>query len=78
MSEEVIYFAEPCSSWQRGLNENTNGLLSQQFPKEGNFRKLTLDEIERAMKELNHRPRKRLNYQTPREILMQHVVALQI
>jgi IS30 family transposase len=72
-----VYFAEPYSSWQRGLNENTNGLLRQYFPKGSDFRKLTSAEIERAMKELNHRPRKRLNYQTPHEILMQHIVALQ-
>jgi IS30 family transposase len=72
-----VYFAEPYSSWQRGLNENTNVLLRQYFPKGSDFRKLTPAEIERAMKELNHRPRKRLNYQTPHEILMQHIVALQ-
>jgi IS30 family transposase len=72
-----VYFADPYSSWQRGLNENTNGLLRQYFPKGSDFRKLTRGQIERAMQELNHRPRKRLNWQTPHEMLMQHIVALQ-
>lgn len=72
-----VYFADPYSSWQRGLNENTNGLLRHYFPKGTDFRKLTQSHIQHALKQLNHRPRKKLNFLTPHEFLMQHIVALQ-
>jgi len=66
-----IYFAKPYSPWQRGANENTNGLLRQYFPKGSDFRKITDEEIKKAVKKLNNRPRKCLNYQTPHEIFWQ-------
>ena len=67
----TIYFADPYAAWQRGLNENTNGLLRQYFPKGMNFRKVTDKNLALAVKKLNHRPRKCLGYQTPHEVYYQ-------
>jgi len=63
-----IYFANPYSPWQRGANENTNGLLRQYFPKGSDFKKVTEEEVLLAVKTLNNRPRKCLDYRTPCEI----------
>ena len=63
-----IYFAHPYASWERGLNENTNGLIRQYFPKDRDLRTVTTREIEKAMDKLNHRPRKSLGYRTPYEV----------
>ena len=63
-----IYFAHPYCSWERGLNENTNGLLRQYFPKASNFLKVSSEQLEHAVHRLNHRPRKCLNYRTPHEV----------
>ena len=63
-----IYFAYPYHSWERGCNENANGLLRQYFPKKMAFAKLEQKEIELVVSEINHRPRKRLNYLTPYEV----------
>jgi IS30 family transposase len=63
------YFADPYSSWQRGTNENTNGLLRQFFPKGTNFNEISKAEIDKAASLLNNRPRKCLNYRTPHEVL---------
>lgn len=63
-----IYFAHPYSSWERGLNENTNGLIRQYFPKKHDFTTITDDEIGEAMYRLNHRPRKKLGFKTPYEV----------
>ena len=63
-----FYFAHPYSSYERGTNENTNGLIRQYFPKNRDFRTITDSEIIRAMKRLNNRPRKRLGYKTPNEV----------
>ena len=62
------YFAKPYHSWQRGLNENHNGLLRQYFPKKAPLDKVTQEEVDNAITALNHRPRKRLNYRTPWEV----------
>ena len=62
------YFAHPYSSWERGTNENTNGLIRQYFPKNRDFRTITDKELIHAMKRLNNRPRKRLGYKTPNEV----------
>lgn len=59
------YFADPYSSWQRGSNENYNGLLRQYFPKKTNFKTLNKKDVMFAQNQLNHRPRKRLGYKTP-------------
>lgn len=64
----AIYFAYPYHSWERGTNENTNGLLRQFFPKGTNFNKITDFDLQTAVNLINNRPRKRLNYHTPKEI----------
>jgi len=63
-----FYFAHPYSSWERGTNENTNGLIRQYFPKLRDFRTINDDEIIHAMKKLNNRPRKRLGFKTPNQV----------
>jgi len=60
------YFAEPYSSWQRGCNENLNGLVRQYFPKGTDFTKITRAELAEVERKLNDRPRKRLGWTTPR------------
>lgn len=64
-----VYFAHPYSSWERGTNENTNGLLRQYFPKGKDLRVLRHSSLAAAAHRLNNRPRKRLGYQTPAEVL---------
>jgi IS30 family transposase len=73
-----FYFAYPCLSWERGTNENTNGLIRQYFPKNRDFTTITQQEIDTAMERLNNRPRKRLGYQTPNQVFFKSGVALQI
>lgn len=63
-----FYFCHPYSSCERGLNENTNGLLRQYFPKKTEFAKLTDGQIQKVEDKLNNRPRKTLGYQTPLEV----------
>lgn len=65
------YFANPYHSWERGLNENTNGLVRQYFPKKTDFTKITHSKISEIEYLLNSRPRKSLNFQTPQEIFLQ-------
>jgi IS30 family transposase len=67
-----IYFAYPYHSWERGCNENANGLLRQYFPKNLPFEKVTQKEIDGAVNEINRRPRKRLNYLTPYEVFYEN------
>jgi transposase, IS30 family len=62
------YFAKPYHSWERGLNEHTNGLVRQYFPKGTDFTTLTHAEVQRVEDKLNSRPRKILGYKTPREV----------
>jgi IS30 family transposase len=63
-----VFFADPHSPWQRGANENCNGLLRQYFPRGINFRKVTEDAVVKAVELLNNRPRKCLGYRTPAEV----------
>ena len=63
-----FYFAHPYASWERGTNENMNGLIRQYFPKHRDFRTVTEEEIQFAMNRLNNRPRKCLGYRTPNEV----------
>jgi len=63
-----VYFAKPHHPWQRGLNENTNGLLRHYFPKGANLLKVTIEEVQRVADRLNHRPRKCLGWRTPHEV----------
>jgi IS30 family transposase len=64
----TVYFADPYAAWQRGANENSNGLLRQYFPKGYDFRNVDDDDIAEAVRRLNHRPRKCLSYRTPHEV----------
>jgi transposase, IS30 family len=72
----TIYFARPYHSWERGTNENTNGLLRQFFPKQSLFADITAQRLGRAVTLLNTRPRKRLRYQTPHERFMNRCCSL--
>jgi IS30 family transposase len=63
-----IYFAEPYKPWQRGSNENTNGLIRQYLPKKMSLDNLTQKELDTIERRLNHRPRKCLGYLTPHEV----------
>ena len=63
-----FYFAHPYASWERGLNENTNGLVRQYFPKKSDFSKIRERDVERVVERLNNRPRKTLGYKTPNEV----------
>ena len=71
-----FYFAHPYSSWERGLNENTNGLLRQYFPKSTDFKTVTQAEVKRAVTRLNSRPRKSLGFKTPGQLMSDYRVAL--
>ena len=72
-----IYFAHPYASWERGLNENTNGLVRQYFPKKYDFSQITNEALQRVEDLLNNRPRKTLGYRTPNEVFFkQQSVAL--
>lgn len=62
-----VFFADPYSPWQRGTNENTNGLIRQYFPKGTDFREVSVAEIKEAERRLNSRPRKALDFYTPSE-----------
>ena len=64
------YFAKPYHSWERGLNENTNGLIRQYFPKGMDLRNVSSEELAFVMDRLNHRPRKRLAFKTPHDIFV--------
>ena len=63
-----VYFADPYSSWQRGTNENTNGLIREFFPKKFDFSTITQEHVDIVENNLNNRPRKCLGYKTPLEV----------
>ena len=63
-----FYFANPYHSWERGLNEHTNGLIRQYLPKKSKFLHISKEEIITIQNRLNHRPRKVLGYKTPYEV----------
>ena len=71
-----FFFADPYSSWQRGTNENTNGLVRQYFPKKSDFTALSDSDIHIVSDRLNNRPRKCLAFRTPNEVFNNHFVAL--
>ena len=66
------YFAHPYSSWERGTNENTNGLIRQYLPKSRNLKKVSMEEEIMIMDKLNLRPRKCLDFRTPYEVFFEH------
>jgi len=68
----VVYFADPYSPWQRGTNENTNGLLRHYFPKGIDWRTVTDKQLASVVEKLNNRPRKCLGYQTPLEVFIKN------
>jgi IS30 family transposase len=67
------YFAHPYSSYERGLNEHTNGLIRQFFPKGTNFRITKQEELEKVVDLINNRPRKSLDYRTPAEVFYEYI-----
>jgi IS30 family transposase len=71
-----FYFAHPYAAWERGTNENTNGLLRQYFPKKSDFQSISNKKMNQSMSRLNLRPRKSLRFKTPFEVFFQTTVAL--
>ena len=81
MAEDLdarIYFAHPYASWERGLNENTNGLIRQYYPKNRELLSLTESEVNQVMDKLNNRPRKSLGYRTPFEVFFKKKTSLTV
>lgn len=72
-----FYFAHPYSSWERGLNENTNGLIRQYFPKKTSLVDITDKQVEDVQEKLNNRPRKTLDFETPQQLFFNSLVALE-
>lgn len=64
-----IYFAHPYSSWERGTNENTNGLIRRYLPKGTNFNEIDIKQLMNIQEKLNNRPRKIIGYKTPKEMM---------
>ncbi len=71
----IVYFAYPYHSWERGLNENTNGLLRQYWQNVLTSKKMTQDEVSAVIKKLNRRPRKTLGFKTPEQLMKIYLAA---
>ncbi|MFT6917088.1 MAG: IS30 family transposase [Motiliproteus sp.] len=70
-----VYLADPYCSRRRGLNENTNGLLRQCWPKSSGFKAVTIPEVDAVIVQLNSRFRKTLEYDTPAKLIAEHMAA---
>lgn len=73
-----VYFAYPYHAWERGTNENTNGLLRQYFPKSYDFNLITEKELQQVVRRLNNRERKRLGFLSPRHVFWKRMKVLQL
>lgn len=71
-----VYFAHPYSSWERGANENMNGLVRQYFPKKRSFAAIKDQDIDHVTERLNNRPRKCLGFKTPNQVFFNHSVVV--
>ena len=71
-----FYFADPYSAWQRGTNENSNGLLREFFPKKTDLLKVEEDDLHEALRKINNRPRKCLGWKTPLEVFCEGLLHL--
>jgi IS30 family transposase len=71
-----LYIAYPYSCWERGLNDNTNGLLRQYFPKSTDFKVVSQAKVKRAVNKLNSRPRKNLGFKNPGVLMAEHRAAV--
>lgn len=71
-----VYFAHPYHSWERGLNENTNGLLRQYYPKCTDFKLISKKHLAESIDQLNARPRKTLGYKTPADLMQEKLAAI--
>ena len=72
-----VYFAHPFHAWERGLKENTNGLLRQYYTKKMDFRKIDDSATKHAMERLNNRPRKTLSFATPNEVFLNETINME-
>ena len=72
-----VYFARPYHAWERGLNEQINGMIRWWFPKGTDFRNVTHAQVRKVEKFLNERPREKLGYRTPAEVMHEEIVRLE-
>ena len=71
------YFCDPYCAWQKGANENTNGILRRYIPKKASLKNLSQFELDSIIDEINNKPKKCLNYATPREVFLKELKYLQ-